>query len=56
MNVLIIPFIKYSQVDTKLGSMLHDYILSKLSKFPVDNFVFNWNIHGLGKYSGQCKW
>jgi hypothetical protein len=40
MNVLIIPFIKYSLVDHKLGSMLHEYILANISKFPVDNFIF----------------
>ena len=40
MNYLIIPFIKYSLRDTKLGEMLHAYILSNLWKFPVDNIIF----------------
>lgn len=56
MNTIIIPFISYSHFDKKLGQMLHDYVLSKISKFPCDNFIFvgthmSWkneivNIHG----------
>lgn len=56
MNYIIIPFISYSHGDRKLGEMLHDYILSRLSRFPCDNFIFvgtlmSWksktvNIHG----------
>jgi len=40
MKYVIIPFISYSHTDRKLGEMLHDYVLSRLSRFPIDNFIF----------------
>ena len=40
MNTIIIPFVNYNSIDTKIGEMLHDYVLSRIHNFPVENFVF----------------
>jgi hypothetical protein len=40
MNTIIIPFVNYNSTDKKIGEILHNYILSRIHKFPVDNFIF----------------
>jgi len=40
MNYIIIPFISYNLEDTKIGEMLHDYIISRIDRFPIDDFIF----------------
>lgn len=40
MKYIIVPFISYNLSDQRIGRMLHEFWLSRLDKFPVDNFIF----------------